>query len=128
MKIEIEIKPKDQLRYDTVGDYFYKPDGTLRFEIADTGTEFYTKLILIHEIVEEALTKYKGITEQQITDFDLYYEKRRAQGLVPENSEPGFDNNAPYLFEHILASSVEMVMCSHAGLSWTDYDYAINNL
>lgn len=128
MKIEIEIKPKELMRYNTVGDYFYLPDGTLKFEIADTGYEFYNKTVLIHEMIEEALTKKRGITEHQITDFDLYYEKRREQGLVKEDSEPGFDANSPYLIEHSFATGVEMGMIGLCGISWIDYDNLINEL
>lgn len=128
MRIEIEIRPIEKMRYATCGDYFYKEDGTLRFEIADTGNEFYNKMILIHEMVEEALTKHLGITEKQIMDFDLYYEKRREQGLVPKESEPGFDKNAPYVREHTVATAIEMLMCAHAGISWNDYDNHVMNM
>jgi hypothetical protein len=127
-EIYIRVIPHDQQRYETVGDYWYDKDGVLQVRVSDMGNELYEKMVIIHELVEEALTKHKGITEQQIMDFDLYYEKRREQGLVPEDSEPGFDNNAPYLFEHSLATSFEMMMCAHAGISWNDYDSTVMNL
>lgn len=127
-RIEIEIKKIDQMRYPTVGDYFYKDDGTLKLEIADTGNPFFNKMILIHELIEQALTEQLGITEESITDFDLFYEMKRKQGLVDDKSEPGFDNDAPYLREHMLATSVEMIMCAYAGIKWKEYDNAINEL
>jgi len=135
MEIHIKTIPGSNQRYPTVGDYFYDDLGALQVRISDMSTagaeklaELYHKMVVIHELVEEALTKFRGLSEQHITDFDLYYEKRREQGLVDEFSEPGFDNNCPYLKEHTLATSIEMQMCAMAGISWTDYDNYVNNL
>lgn len=128
MRIEIEFKPVHLMRYPTVGDYFYLSDGTLKIEIADTSNEFYNKMILIHELVEEAITKKNGITEQQIMDFDLAFEKARELGLKTADEEPGFCNDAPYKEAHYYATSVEMGMCALTKTSWKDYDYAVNSL
>jgi len=127
-KIKIEIKDSSKMRYPTVGDYYFREDGTLKFEIADTGDWFYNTMILIHEIIEEALTRKRGLTEQDILDFDKYYEMRREQGLVKEDSEPGFDGNAPYRNEHAFATGVEMGMCALSGVSWNDYETKVNSL
>lgn len=128
MKIIIETIPSEKQRYPTVGDYRYMDDGTLYITVSDMGNEKYETLVAIHELIEERLTKWAGISEQQITDFDLYYEKRRDQGLVPEDSEPGFDENAPYLREHTLATSIEMQLCAFAGISWSEYDKTVMEL
>jgi hypothetical protein len=128
MKINILTIHIDNMRYPTVGDYWYDDEGILQVRVADMGNEFYEKMVVIHELIEEALTKKKGIPEQTITDFDLYYEERRKQGLVPEDSEPGFDGNAPYLMEHTLATSTEMAMCALSGESWMDYDRTVMSL
>ena len=128
MRINIETIPIEDMRYPTVGDYFYDDMGTLQVRVADMGNEFYEKMVVIHELIEEALTKKRGITEQQITDFDLYYEERRKMGLVPIDSEPGFDENAPYKKEHTFATSVEMGMCSLAEEDFKIYDQKVNEL
>lgn len=135
MRINIESIPHESHRYATCGDYFYDDLDILQVRVSDIPTvkdkaleELYKKMIVIHELVEEALTKFRGISEQEIMNFDLYYEKRREQGLVDENSEPGFNNDAPYRAEHTLATSIEMQMCSLAGISWEDYDKHINSL
>lgn len=128
MRILIETIPHDRQRYPTVGDYRYMEDGTLYITVSDMGNEMYESLVAIHELIEERLTKKRGLSEQEIMDFDLYYEKRREQGLVPEGSEPGFDSNSPYLREHTLATSIEMMICAHAGINWIDYDNAVNEL
>lgn len=127
-KIEIEFKDIKEMRYPTVGDYYMREDGVLKFEIADTGDLFLNKCILIHEIAEQALTEKKGIPEQSIMDFDLEYEEKIKRGEVSEYSEPGFDNNAPYLQEHTIATSIEMIMCAHAGIKWQEYEQVINSL
>lgn len=128
--IHINIKsiPQEKQRYETVGDYWYDDDGVLQVRVTEMGNTMYETLVIIHELTEELLTKHRGLTEQEIMDFDLYYEKRREQGLVPELSEPGFSNEAPYLREHTLATAIEMQIAAMAGISWTDYDRTINEL
>jgi hypothetical protein len=128
MEIRIKTIPIEQMRYPSVGDYWYDPQGVLEVRVAEMGNELYHKMVVIHELIEEALTKHRGLSEQDIMAFDLYYEKRREQGLVPADSEPGFDPNAPYLREHTLATSVEMMMCALSGESWTEYDRTVMNL
>jgi hypothetical protein len=128
MEIVIKTISAESQRYPTIGDYWYDESDVLQIRITETGNEFYEKMIAIHELIEEALTKKRGLTDPEITNFDLYYEKRREQGLVLPDSEPGFCNEAPYLKEHTLATSVEMMMCALTGESWIDYENAINNL
>ena len=128
MEIHIKTVPYDTMRYSTCGDYFYDQDGVLQIRVVELGNDKYETMIAIHELVEERLTKWKGIPEQQITDFDLFYEMRRKQGLVTEDSEPGFDNSSPYQKEHTLATGIEMMLCAYAGLSWFDYEQQINSL
>jgi hypothetical protein len=128
MKVEIEIKPIDQMRYSTVGDYFYKDDGTLKFEIAETGNDTYNTLVLLHEMAEELMTRKLGITEKSISDFDLKFEEERDSGLHGLEAEPGFDVRSPYQAEHMISTSIEMIICAHLGIKWNKYNYDINNL
>ena len=65
MRIVIETIPHDKHRYETVGDYWYDDMGTLQVRVSDMGNEFYEKMVVIHELIEEALTKQKGISEQE---------------------------------------------------------------
>lgn len=128
MEIHVKTIPINDMRYPSCGDYWYDDLGILQVRVAEMDNSFYETMVAIHEIVEELLTKHRGITEQQIMDFDLYYEKKREMGLVDEMSEPGFSNEAPYLKEHTLATSVEMMICAMAGESWMDYDQTVNAL
>lgn len=127
MEIHIKTIPQEKQRYPTLGDYWYDETGVLQVRVTEMD-EMYAKMVVIHELVEEALTKHRGLTEQEITDFDLYHEKRIEQGLVPKDSQPGFDVNAPYIREHTLATAVEMQMCALAGISWSEYDGFIFSL
>jgi hypothetical protein len=128
MRIEIEFKPANKIRNEQLGDYFYKEDGTLVFHIAETGNEFYNKLILLHELFEEATTKQNGIKEETISDYDEFFEKARSQGLVPENMENGYSKEAPYRNEHTMADSIERLACAITNTAWVDYEHHINNL
>jgi len=129
MEIIIKTIPDDKMRIPgAVGDYWYDHEGVLQVRVVDMQNEFYEKMVIIHELVEEALTKKRGLSEPEIQEFDEYYEKRRDMGLVPEESEPGFDKNAPYVREHTLATSIEMQMCAMAGESWSEYDRFVMSL
>jgi len=127
-EISIKIIPHENQRYPTCGDYWYDTEGVLQVRISDMQNEIYHKMVMIHELIEEAITKHNGISEQTITDFDLYYEERRKQGLVPELSEPGFDDNAPYKLAHTFATGVEMGICAMAKVNFLDYDNKVESL
>ncbi len=128
MEIYIKTIPHANHRYSTVGDYWYDSEGVLQIRISDMGNEKYETLVALHELIEERLTKWRGLTEPEIMNFDIYYEKRREQGFVSQDAEPGFDVNAPYLQEHTIATGMEMMMCAYAGIKWPDYDNAVNDL
>lgn len=127
---EIHVKsiPAAQHRYRTLGDYYYDRDNVLQVRVTEMGNETYEKLVIIHELIEELMTKHKGIKEEDILAFDQYFEMRRDQGLVPDDLEPGFSNEAPYLKDHTIATAVEMMICGALGISWIDYGNFINTL
>lgn len=120
MEIKVAILPIDQMRYQTVGDYYYNADGSLQFDIADTGNPVYNKMILIHELIEQTLTEARGIDTKVIDDFDMMFEKEREDGFHDLADEPGFDSRSPYQAEHALATAVELMICAHLGIKWND--------
>lgn len=125
MKIVIETIPHSSQRYETPGDYWTDPDGTIQIRISEMGDDLSEKLVAVHELVEVILTDKKGISEQSITDFDIEFENNRKKG---NEDEPGFDNKSPYKNEHAIATSVELIMCAHLGFSWKDYEDIVNNV
>jgi hypothetical protein len=112
-KTIIEIVPLNKQRYETLGDYFYDKQGVRHFKITDTGNEFYNDLILVHELIEEILTRAKGISEKTILRHDLEFEKLLKDGKVGPDEEPGEHKNSPYRQEHLLAEIVEKLMLNH---------------
>jgi len=128
MKIKVKFKSLEDIRNNQLGDYFYDEDGTLIFHIAETGNEFYNKMILIHEMIEEATTKQMGILEEDISNYDKYFELKRQQKLVGENDENGYARDCNYRNQHTLSDSVERLMCAMTNTPWIDYEYHINNL
>jgi hypothetical protein len=130
LKMEMYVKtiPHSEQRYPTVGDYWWDDNDVLQVRVSDMKNSLYETMVIVHEIIEEALTRYRGLSEDKIMKFDLAYEKKRAKGLVPENSEPGFAENCPYKNEHTFATSVEIGMCAMAGIDFNKYDETVNSL
>lgn len=125
MKIVIETIPHKDQRYNTCGDYWQDADGTLQIRVSEMKNEMYNGMIAVHELVEFLLCRANGIKEEDITDFDLWFEAKRKRG---NHDEPGFHPTAPYLKEHTIATAVELMMCQGANLSWYRYDKKVNSL
>jgi hypothetical protein len=121
MKVLIETIPHKEHRYSTCGDWFEK-DGVLHIKVSEEIGEDSAMLVALHEWIETTLCKKRGITEKQVDDFDVAYEKTR-----PENdeSEPGDSPDAPYRKEHFFATNVERLMAEQMGVNWFDHDKRI---
>jgi len=128
--MEIHIKTIDNSfqRFPTVGDYYYDSEGILQIRVSKMGDRRMEMLVVIHELIEEFLTKEKGIKEEDILAFDEYYERRRTLGLVDELSEPGFSSEAPYRNEHAISTGVELIIAGILGVDWNRYEEVINSL
>jgi hypothetical protein len=113
MKIEVIFKKKDEMKYDTWDYYYYKEDGSLVFEIANTGVDSFNRLLLIHAMIEELLAQKDGITIKQIDEFDHSYHGK---------GEPGEEVKCPYRDAHVTAKGVEMILCAKMGIPWKVYE------
>lgn len=113
MEIKVQIVPPSQIRYDTWDDWTIDQYGNIHFQIADSGNDLYNKICMVHAIIEELLTSAKGVSEEEITKFDLEYKG---------DDEPGEELAAPYRDEHLIAKAVEMLLCSHLGIPWKIYN------
>lgn len=127
MNIEAKTIPNDQQRYPTVGDY-YDEDGVKKFRVSDMGNEDYAFLVFVHELIEEHLTRRRGLMEQEIVAFDLMYENERLEGKHSDEDEPGFDSRAPYQKEHTMATGIEMLLAGHMGIDWNAYNETVMSL
>jgi hypothetical protein len=129
-EINIRVIPHSDQAYRTVGNYWYDKEGILQIRVSDMKNPKYHMLVILHEIIEQFITENDNppIEEKTITDFDLFYEKSRDLGLVPELSEPGFSHESPYRKHHTISCGIEMVLAALVGVDWLEYDKAVNEL
>ena len=125
LRIEVRVIPGSEQRYETAGDYYEDADGVWQFRISRMGNRLYEMLILIHELTEWAMCEAVGIKEQDITDFDVQFEKDRAEGKHSPTEEPGDSPLAPYTHQHRCATKVERLACKFFGIRWDVYDRAV---
>lgn len=104
--IRIEFVPAEGMRYESLGDWFFK-DNELIIQVADLGTEEEQFLVALHELVEVKLCMLRGITQDQVDAFDFNFKG---------HDEPGDDPAAPYRKEHRFAALVEMLMAHEMGM------------
>ena len=126
MFVDIKIIPHKEQRYETVGDWFFNPDNSrLTIRVSNMQNAKYEFLVALHEQVEAMLCLERKINEKDITLFDMVYEAERQEG---DFSEPGDSSNAPYKKEHFFATNIERLMALELGVSWEDYEKAVNSL
>ncbi len=126
MKICIETIPHEQQRYPTVGDYWEDPDGTEQVRVSRMIDWRYEILVAVHEVVEWALTRERGIREEDISAFDVEYERLRERELV--KGEPGDNPKAPYRREHFFATNLERLFAAELGVEWQEYEQYVDEL
>ena len=124
-KIEIELVGHKDQRYETVGDYYLTEDGTMKIRCSRMDDVRHSFLVAVHELVEVLLVGQDGVKEEDITAFDVTFERAREPGNI---DEPGDDPSAPYVRQHCFATAVERMMCAALGCSWKEYDAAVNAL
>jgi hypothetical protein len=125
MKINFEVIPHSAQLYPTVGNYYLDENGIEQFRVSDMQNADYEFLVFIHECIEQHLTNKRGITEKAITDFDLEFEKNRAEGNL---DEPGDAPNAPYRLEHRFAENIERQLAFELEVDWKVYNDKVESL
>ena len=128
-KINLEVIPHEEQRLDGAGDYYYEDNGdqvikvsSLRGDIDERYSKLFENLIFIHELVEITMTEFHGIEEPEIQAHDELFGKEQELGMHHPEDEPGDDPRSPYRLEHQTAETVERMILSALGLSFTDYD------
>jgi len=109
-------------RYLTSGDWYWMDD-TLCIEVLDTQDPRSNFLIAVHEFVEAVLCMFGGVSEHEVTAFDVAYERSR---LNSDDSEPGDHPAAPYHKQHGIATAIEHILCMFIGYDWQYHDHRIN--
>ena len=126
LRIVIDTIPHDKQRYETCGDWFVGMDGSWRINVSELPMknalfpQKFAFLVAFHELVEMALCKAMGVTQERVDQFDLSYSGDR--------EEPGDDERAPYHVQHQLATGLERTMAALLGVDWEEYEAAINDL
>ena len=119
----MEVIPHERQRYETLGDYWTDPDGTLQFRVSDLGDWRYNFSVLLHEFVEYHLLMHKGITESEVLAFDLAVDPQSKYA-----DDPGFDPKAPYHWQHVFADTVERLVSVPLEFEISDLEDAAGKL
>ena len=125
LHITLREIPHREQAYDTVGNWTELSNGRWLITVSNMGDWRYGLLVAVHELVEMALCKHRGIIESDVTQFDLDFEAKRVDG---NTDEPGHDPAAPYHREHVLAEMLEQQLANMLGVDWNRYDEAVSSL
>ena len=124
-EINIKIIPHNEQRYETCGDYYCDENGVTQIRVSEMCDIRHTYLVMIHELAEVMLTDIGNIPESEISKFDIDFENKRQEGNF---DEPGDDPEAPYVYQHCIATAIERVMCVELGCLWKKYEEECNSL
>jgi hypothetical protein len=124
--MQIETIPHHEQRYPTVGDYWCDEQGVEQIRVSQMVDWRYEVLVAVHEIVEMALTRQRGISEEHITEFDKEFENNKERGAV--TGEAGDNVNAPYRKEHFFATNLERLFAAELNVDWFEYDRYVDAL
>lgn len=116
MNIIIEKIPHNHQRYNTVGDWIFNENGDLNIKISDMNNWKYEVLIALHELIETALCKDRGISQESVDKFDMDN---------PDLDDPGSSPLAPYRLEHFHALNIERLFSEQLGVNWEEYQKTI---
>lgn len=131
MNINIRIIPHKHQRYDTCGDWWFAVNEnnnnpiTLEIRVSRLNDFYEEFCIAIHEQIEAMLCLKRGITEKEVTEFDIKFESELRTSI---EEEPGNHPQAPYKNEHIFATHVEELLAAELKIDWKSYEDKINNL
>jgi hypothetical protein len=126
LRLQIETVPHEKQRYPTVGDYWLDESGVEQIRVSEMIDWRYEVLVAVHELVEMALTRHRGINEEAITEFDIKFEQDKEKGLVA--GEAGDNVNAPYRKEHFFATNLERLLAGELDVNWPEYDRYVDAL
>jgi hypothetical protein len=79
-------------------------------------------LVVVHELVEAVLCKEAGVSQREVDEFDMSFERHRKPGDL---SEPGDDPKAPY--QHQAASWFEKALAEKLGVDWAAYSREVGS-
>ena len=125
MRIIIETIPNENHRYETCGDWKFNEWGDLEIKVSEMGNDVYHFAVGIHEAFEAMRCKQLGIKEEDITNFDIKFEKKRKKG---NTDEPGDDPASLYKRPHFQATNLERMVVDYMDEDFNKYNDTVNNL
>jgi hypothetical protein len=126
--IDIQIIPHNAQRYRTAGDWIYNAiTSNLSIKVSDTGDWRESISVAIHELAESVLCIDRGISQKEVDEFDIQFEKDRDAGKV-KYDEPGVDPRAPYYDEHAIATIIENIITKGLRLNSDAYNQHLDDL
>ncbi|MDE2097400.1 MAG: hypothetical protein KGL39_09165 [Patescibacteria group bacterium] len=135
-EIHVDTRPHRSQRYDTVGDWRIDAAAEILWVDVSRLRDWRMGMCTaVHEIIEALLCHNDGVAEQDVSTFDVAYERARWAGVaapcgcVPTaDSEPGEDRHAPYRSQHAFADGIERLLADRLGLSWSEYSQRVGAL
>ena len=118
--ILVNIIPHNCQKYSTAGNYGSLND-TWWLEITKMKDWRHSYLVMMHELVEMALTVNENIPWEDIDKFDI-------EGEGKDHPDPGTLNTAPYYLQHKFATLIEEHLASMLGVDWNEYNKALDEL
>lgn len=130
MQINVKTIPHDKQRYDTCGDWWFDEENdSLEIRVSDMKNINYEYLVADHEMRESMVCNAQGISEKQITEFDMKFEEiRKEYPAIIGSMEPGDMTSAPYCQAHKFATDVERVTAVQLKVDWKEYDDKVASL
>lgn len=114
MRIEIKTVDPSAMRYPTAGDWEWLPDGALMLKVPEYGgNDVSVLLVAIHEMIEAYLCKRDGVTDEEVTAFDIGN---------PKLEEPGDDPRAPYHHQHMISMALEREAAIATSTDWDTHN------
>lgn len=113
MRFEAKTVDSALLRYITCGDWRFLTDTHVQITVPEYGARHDNAfLVALHELVEAWICRNKGITEQQVTCWDVEN---------PHLEEPGDHPSAPYSLPHRIAMIVEKIVAEALEVDWDEH-------
>jgi hypothetical protein len=121
-KIVIEIIPRKDQRYPTLGDYWIDENGDWQIRVSQMKDYRSEVAVALHELFEMASVIHRGIPIEDIDAFDMMFEREREEGKHSKDAEPGNDERAPYWNDHVNAENIERRFITNIGLQWKGHE------
>ena len=127
MKILLKTIPHKEQRYPTVGDWLWTTEG-LEIRVSLMNNWRYESLVVFHELCEVLICQHMNVSQLQVDEFDIMFEKERELGQHSQDAEPGDDPRAPYRLAHFIATNCERILAVALGVDWGEYCAAVESL